>query len=211
MEVNDHFLSQINDLMSEENLSFGEAFNQTKELWKDEFLLEVPFYVLANKQNAAITKIESRMKKEAQIDILKKSLLFLIFIFSILFVLFVVKGSGVMQNAFKYIYLIAFTFGVLPIFFNFFINYKAFNNQYRNLRFSIYHWRNFVILSFGYFGQLYIKPFSKWIPNIFNFDFTALPYLIVYALLLLGFIYTGISQLRFTFVMKRLKPIIKNL
>ena len=36
LEVNDHFISQISDLQREENLSFEEAFEKTKENWKEE-------------------------------------------------------------------------------------------------------------------------------------------------------------------------------
>ena len=34
IEVNDHFVSQISDLQREENLSFEEAFEKTKENWQ---------------------------------------------------------------------------------------------------------------------------------------------------------------------------------
>ena len=37
IEVNDHFVSQISDVQKEENLSFDEAFEKTKEYWKEEF------------------------------------------------------------------------------------------------------------------------------------------------------------------------------
>ena len=39
IEVNDHFISQISDLQREENLSFEEAFENTKENWKEELSL----------------------------------------------------------------------------------------------------------------------------------------------------------------------------
>ena len=47
IEVNDHFVSQISDLQREENLNFEEAFEKTKENWKEEFKTTVPFYVYA--------------------------------------------------------------------------------------------------------------------------------------------------------------------
>ena len=36
MEVNDHFVSQINDLMKEEQMSFDDAFKETKSSWQSE-------------------------------------------------------------------------------------------------------------------------------------------------------------------------------
>ena len=63
IEVNDHFVSQISDLQREENLSFEEAFEKTKENWKEELKTTVPFYVLANKDKGAITNFEKRLEK----------------------------------------------------------------------------------------------------------------------------------------------------
>ena len=60
IEVNDHFVSQITDLQREENLSFEEAFEKTKENWKEEFKTTVPFYVIANKDKRAITNFEKK-------------------------------------------------------------------------------------------------------------------------------------------------------
>ena len=62
MEVNDHFVSQISDLQREENLSFEEAFEKTKENWKEELKTTVPFYVLANKDKGAITNFEKKIR-----------------------------------------------------------------------------------------------------------------------------------------------------
>ena len=36
LEVQDHFVSQINDLQKEENLSFDEALTKTKNSWQNE-------------------------------------------------------------------------------------------------------------------------------------------------------------------------------
>ena len=41
IEVNDHFVSQINDLQREENLSFEEAFEKVKDDWKEELTLSL--------------------------------------------------------------------------------------------------------------------------------------------------------------------------
>lgn len=39
IEVNDHFVSQITDLQNEENMSFEEAFEKTKDNWKEDLTL----------------------------------------------------------------------------------------------------------------------------------------------------------------------------
>ena len=73
IEVNDHFISQISDVQREENLSFKDAFEKTKENWKEELKTTVPFYVLANKDKRAITNFEKKIRKEENFIVLKTS------------------------------------------------------------------------------------------------------------------------------------------
>ena len=68
IEVNDHFVSQINDLQREENLSFEDAFEKTKESWKDELKIEFSFF------GDNESKIIKRIKKKQNIEFLTKTL-----------------------------------------------------------------------------------------------------------------------------------------
>ena len=68
IEVNDHFISQISDLQREENLSFEEAFEKTKESWKDELKIEFSFF------GDNESKIIKRIKKKQNIEFLTKTL-----------------------------------------------------------------------------------------------------------------------------------------
>ena len=68
IEVNDHFISQITDLQREENLSFEEAFEKTKESWKDELKIEFSFF------GDNESKIIKRIKKKQNIEFLTKTL-----------------------------------------------------------------------------------------------------------------------------------------
>ena len=68
IEVNDHFVSQISDLQREENLGFEEAFEKTKENWKDELKIEFSFF--GNNES----KIIKRIKKKQNIEFLTKTL-----------------------------------------------------------------------------------------------------------------------------------------
>ena len=68
IEVNDHFISQISDLQREENLSFEEAFEKTKESWKDELKIEFSFF------GDNESKIIKRIKKKQKIEFLTKTL-----------------------------------------------------------------------------------------------------------------------------------------
>ena len=68
IEVNDHFISQISDLQREENLGFEEAFEKTKENWKDELKIEFSFF------GDNESKIIKRIKKKQNIEFLTKTL-----------------------------------------------------------------------------------------------------------------------------------------
>ena len=68
IEVNDHFVSQINDLQREENLSYEDAFEKTKESWKDELKIEFSFF------GDNESKIIKRIKKKQNIEFLTKTL-----------------------------------------------------------------------------------------------------------------------------------------
>ena len=68
IEVNDHFISQISDLQREENLSYEDAFEKTKESWKDE--LKIEFSFSGNNES----KIIKRIKKKQNIEFLTKTL-----------------------------------------------------------------------------------------------------------------------------------------
>ena len=68
LEVKDHFVSQISDLQREENLSYEDAFEKTKESWKDELKIEFSFF------GDNESKIIKRIKKKQNIEFLTKTL-----------------------------------------------------------------------------------------------------------------------------------------
>ena len=68
IEVNDHFISQINDLQREEKLRYEDAFEKTKESWKDELKIEFSFF------GDNESKIIKRIKKKQNIEFLTKTL-----------------------------------------------------------------------------------------------------------------------------------------
>ena len=69
IEVNDHFISQINDLQREENLDFSEAFEKTKLKWDYEFILVKKNFFTSKK----IPKIIYDINRIQNINTFKKS------------------------------------------------------------------------------------------------------------------------------------------
>ena len=69
IEVNEHFVSQINDLQREENLDFAEAFEKTKLKWDYEFILVRKNFFTSKK----IPKIIYDINRIQNINTFKKS------------------------------------------------------------------------------------------------------------------------------------------
>ena len=69
LEVKDHFISQILDLEKEENFSFKDAFEKTKNDWKDE--LKLRFNLSSFNY---ITKFEIRIIQKFLTNVILKSL-----------------------------------------------------------------------------------------------------------------------------------------
>ena len=209
IEVNDHFISQITDLQRKENLSFEEAFEKTKENWKEEFKTTVPFYVLASKDKGAITNFEKKIRKIENYNVLKISLVISFFHLSLFFIL---SNFYDVKNLRTYFF-IFIIFPVLTIIYNYIFNSFAYKEKFKEIRFSVYHWRIFLIFSLGYFGLEYIKPFDEVISNIYQnkLDFETITKLIVFIILVIGFNYTGVAQFKFAKTMKKVKPFLKYL
>jgi len=135
IEVNDHFISQISDLQREENLSFEEAFEKTKENWKEELKTTVPFYVLANKDKGAITNFEKKIRKIENYNVLKISLAISFIQLSLFFIL---SNFYEVRNLKTY-FLLFFIFPFLTIIYNYIFNSFAYKEKFKEIRFSVYH------------------------------------------------------------------------
>ena len=79
LEVEDHFVSQISQLMKDKNIGFEEAFLQTKILWTGELKM-VPASILSFKKISVVEKkiVDRRLNK-----VLLNSILLLPFIFGL--------------------------------------------------------------------------------------------------------------------------------
>ena len=211
IEVQDHFISQITELLSAENLCFNEAFNKTKHVWTDEFCVETPWYIVANRKAAAITKFEIRMRRDLQMETLKKSFLFSIIAFVLLFLAASIFRTNILLFN-KYFLLVAYAFTFSIIFYNLFFNSIAYKKKIHQYKFSVNHWRTYLVFPIAYFGVDYLKPFSAWLPQLIQFQFTEqiLFKATVFFCIILFLIYTGINQFYFAKTMKKVKPFIQT-
>ncbi len=197
----------------EENLDFEMAFTKAKELWQPELKTKVPFYVLNNRGKAGITKIERRFRRESDRILFQYAIFSFIVAFAFLLLLIKIIGFDyykIIVTGFLYFSL---AICMVPLFYNYFVNSFAYEKKYADIRFSIYHWRNIMTLSLGYFGLLYIKPLSDWFPKVIDFDFSWIVLLkfLIFIVLVTSFIYTGLAQFKLAKTLKKIKPFLQNI
>ena len=104
IEVNDHFISQISDLQREENLGFEEAFEKTKENWKEELNFNT---IYSNNSDVALLK-KIKQRQNLNFFILSLKIFFAIliisliisnFFFKICYSSFVFVGKNIKRNS----------------------------------------------------------------------------------------------------------------
>ena len=149
------------------------------------------------------------IRKIENFDVLKISLVISFFHLSLFFIL---SNFYEVRNLRTYFF-IFFIFPFLTIIYNYIFNSFAYKEKFKEIRFSVYHWRIFLIFSLGYFGLQYIKPFDEVISNLYQnkLDFETITKLIVFIILVIGFNYTGVAQFKFAKTMKKVKPFLKYL
>ena len=80
IEVNDHFVSQINDLQREENLSYEDAFEKTKENWKE----ELSFSTIYSNNSDVVLLRKIKQRQNLNFFILSLKIFFAILIISLI-------------------------------------------------------------------------------------------------------------------------------
>ena len=215
IEVNDHFVSQINDLQREENLSYEDAFEKTKESWKDELKIEFSFF------GDNESKIIKRIKKKQNIEFLTKTRkIYLPFLISS-FLLANFSNINIFKIFNTSIFIAVL---VIPIIIQFYYfkdfqlakNYKK--NQLNTMQ---------SINSFGSIAIMYIFLFSKDLlkkseqffyiisgnyRRILDIDQrnATLLYVMIY-LIIFWFIFLILKQISFIKKVKEVKPFLKQL
>ena len=125
IEVNDHFISQILELEKEENLSFKDAFEKTKNDWKDE--LKLRFNLLSFNY---ITKFESRIIQKFLTNVILKSLGLLALQFVLNTIIFKNFNKDFSENYLLTLFWIGFTLSVVLIIMNYKL-IKSCNSNYK--------------------------------------------------------------------------------
>lgn len=207
LEVQDHFVSQITSLEIEKQTDFENAFEITKNIWANDLQTYFPWYILKKTNSAIRTVFERRYRKEADLQLFKIASTASAAFFIVALALSMISTYFVLE---KVIYLflnacILFCIGML--FYNLCFNNIAFKEKFKNVRFSIYHWRVMFIFSIGYFGIDYIKPLKSWLLPLYHHEINIeiIFKLLIYLVLIFWYIFTGVAQFRFARIMNAFK------
>ena len=196
IEVNDHFISQILELEKEENLSFKDAFEKTKNDWKDE--LKLRFNLLSFNY---ITKFESRIIQKFLTNVILKSLGLLALQFVLNTIIFKNFNKDFSENYLLTLFWIGFTLSVVLIIMNYKL-IKSCNSNYKK-RISIYQNyfvrflnSGFVIIAINIF--IFNNQFEKIFEaheKILNMDFSNINKHYIVSNIFILFLFTGIFNL----------------
>ena len=196
IEVNDHFVSQINDLQREENLSFKDAFEKTKNEWKYE--LKLRFNLLSFNY---ITKFENKIIQKFLTTVLLKSLGLLVLLFVLNTIIFKNFNKDFSENYLLTLFWLGFTLSVVLIIMNYKL-IKSCNSNYKK-RISIYQNyfvrflnSGFVIIAINIF--IFNNQFEKIFEaheKILNMDFSNINKHYIVSNIFILFLFTGIFNL----------------
>ena len=196
IEVNDHFVSQINDLQREENLSFKDAFEKTKNDWKNE--LKLRFNLLSFNYT---TKFEGRIIRKFLTTVLLKSLGLLVLLFVLNTIIFKNFNKDFSENYLLTLFWLGFTLSIVLIIMNYKL-IKSCNSNYQK-RVSIYQNyfvrflnSGFVIIAINIF--IFNNQFEKIFEThekILNMDFSNINKHYIVSNIFILFLFTGIFNL----------------
>lgn len=212
IEVNDHFISQINDLQKEENLDFEKAFEKVTENWHEDLEARYPWYVLNKTEYVQTSKFEQRLRKEAEFAIFKTSILISLFIFGVYLLLLFILNFDNFKTIVKPSAILPIVLSIFVYFYNLFYNGFAFKEKYKNYKFSLYEWRSIFTVNLINWIALYLKPMQSIFQNILAHHFsleTIFKSFLFLSIIFLG-IYTLVNQLKLTSTLKKIRPFFEN-
>ena len=213
IEVNDHFISQINDLQKKENLNFEEAFEKVKESWKEDLRIVYPWYVLNKTDYVEQTIFEKKIKQQNDKEIIKTSIYVTLFVIFIYFISLFQLDYSKFKIIHRLLIIFIGAFGILPVFTNLIMNRFMYTEKYKNYKFSVFQWRTIASFSIVYFILLYVKPIDTVFKNIhvLHFSIENILKIILFFSAFSILIYTGIYHFKLIKTVKKVKYFIKYL
>jgi hypothetical protein len=152
MELEDHFLSQIEALMIQ-NIPFEMAFDEVKKIWKEDLKLEKTYN---GKEVAVFVK---NIKDKEMIKIFRKSFLVFLMMNAVVFMLCMVLEKEVFSEIFPV--LVMLLTSIPAIHFLRYINYFNYVGQFKKSKLNIFHGSNAIIILVGGFQPFLLGKYGK--------------------------------------------------
>jgi hypothetical protein len=206
MELEDHFLSQIDDLMIQ-NISFDEALTEVKQIWSEELRMIKNY---SGKETSAFAKKIKQQKINQML--LQSSLLTIAIVLSII----ILVKNNTQEN---FIYLMRYFLFILmglPAF-HYLFNIKNFHSisKFKPLQINVYQGLNTIIFILSFMIGYGRTSLLKMGERLFNFldnptEIGGVAFILVCTY---SFLYSFgfLSQIAFVKSMKKINPYLKTL
>ncbi|WP_143885231.1 hypothetical protein [Chryseobacterium binzhouense] len=165
IEVEDHFVMQIGEIMKNEHIDFDTAFYQVKVLWEEE--LSFPKYKIQFNLND-VTHFVRKINRNILRETLKKTFLYSVIIGAFVF-------GGVLffnENTFKHFSFIAFLAIFLAPLLGYILKWKDFQLAKKYDRYVLTYYQNFILIvagGSGAFSSMIYQYKAQTFPVLYQF------------------------------------------
>lgn len=172
LELKDHFVMQICETMTAQNLSFAQAFEQTQMAWKEDLEAAYPWYVIVRNERSVQTRIEKKMRADANQKVMIFALKITVFSF-----IFLILGTQwfsleIYQKLLKGLLFLFLSVHFFFVMYFFIFNRILFKEKFKDVRFSIYQWKTFSFFPFAYLGLQFLSPWEEWVSPLYFLNFS---------------------------------------
>ncbi|WP_052248363.1 hypothetical protein [Chryseobacterium taiwanense] len=201
MELEDHFLSQIDHTMIK-NISFEKAFDEVKKIWQEDLELTKMY------NGKEVVVFVKDIRDREMIKIFRKSLMVFFLMNVILFTLSKMLEKEIFSEIFPFLVM---TLTSIPsMLFLLYIRYFNYVGQFRNVKFTIFQNSNIPLILVGAFQPFLLGKYGKLGVLIYNgfeqSSMTGLFSLIIFSGCVGLYSYSFFILLGFVKSMKKMKP-----
>lgn len=206
LEVEDHFLSQIEYDQSDKNYSFQEAFENVKQNWKADLKL-VKYY-----NGSAISVFAKRIRDKEINKLLLKSVMLTFILVSGIYLLAIYTDKDDFTDLITYLFIIVLGFPAL----HYFVNIKMFRLclKYKPMKMNIFQNTNKLLLICGLMIICSGSAFQKTSERIFDFieneSKIGLASFLMVTVFAWFYSFGFLSQIAFVKTLKKMKPFLRN-
>jgi len=152
MELEDHFLTQI-DTLRIQNISFKNAFDEVKQIWKEDLKLEKAY----NGKEIAVFVKDTKDKE--MVKIFRKSFFVFLMMNAVVFMLCMLLEKEVFSEILPVLIMVLTS--IPAIHFLRYINNFNYVHQFKKIKLNIFHSSNAIIILGGAFQPFLLGKYGK--------------------------------------------------